>query len=165
MTKATGPNYRVYFRRRREGKTNFAKRLALIKSRKTRMVVRKSNVAITVQFINFAPPGDQTIVTVSSANLAKLYSWPAKRNVYSAYLTGLYAGKQAQKKQISEFVLDLGLYEPTKGSVLFATLQGAVDAGLKTSFDPEMVPRDKLASPPEKLKSLFVETKKQILML
>ncbi len=163
MTKAHGPIYKVYFRRRREGKTNFAKRLALVKSGKTRMVVRKSNSAITIQFVDFAPTGDKTRLTVTSEKLASLYSFPASRNVFSAYLTGLYAGKEAKKKNISEFVLDLGLYKPTKGSVLFATLQGVVDAGLKTNYDAEMVPTSKLSAPPEKLKTIFDETKKRIL--
>ena len=43
MGKATGPTYTVPFKRRRENLTNYAKRLALLKSMKPRMVVRKSN--------------------------------------------------------------------------------------------------------------------------
>jgi len=84
MTKAKGPSYRVYFRRRREGKTNFAKRLALVKGGKTRMVVRRSNKGVLVQFIDFDPKGDRTLLTVSGAHLAKLFKWPSKRNVWTA---------------------------------------------------------------------------------
>jgi large subunit ribosomal protein L18 len=36
------PTYKMPFRRRREGKTNYTKRLKLLLSRKPRLVVRKS---------------------------------------------------------------------------------------------------------------------------
>lgn len=162
MTKAKSPKYVVYFRRQIAGKTNYAKRLALVKSRKTRMVIRKSNKSIVVQFVNFDFEGDKTLVTVHSKKLIKLFNWPSRRNVYTAYLTGLYAAKEAKKKNVSEFVLDLGLNPSTKGSVLYAALKGAVDAGLKTAYDDSMIPNDKLASPPDKIKDAFMQAKKKI---
>ena len=99
---------------------------------------------------------------MQSTKLKKLFSWPSKRNVYTAYLTGLYAGKEAKKKNITDFVLDIGLHRPTKGSVLFAALKGALDAGLKTAYQEEMVPVAKLNSPPDAIKAAFEETKKRI---
>jgi large subunit ribosomal protein L18 len=162
MTKATSPIFRVAFRRRREGKTNFAKRLALVKSGKTRMVVRRSNAGIVVQFIDFDPKGDRTLLTVNGRHLAKQYQWPSKRNVWTAYLAGLAAGKLAQKKGVTEFVLDIGMYTPSKGSILFAALKGASDAGLKTPYDPEKVPESKLANPPESIKAAFSQLKSRI---
>lgn len=162
MTKADGPSYRVYFRRRREGKTNFAKRLALVKSGKTRMVVRRSNSGVTIQFVDFQPDGDKTLLTVTGAHLSKQYKWPAKRNVWTAYLAGLMAGKLAQKKGVKEFVLDMGMYTPSKGSVIFAAQKGASDAGLKTLFDEEKVPGDKITNPPDKYKEMFEQVKVKI---
>jgi large subunit ribosomal protein L18 len=162
MTRAEGPSFRVYFRRRREGKTNFAKRLALAKSGKTRMVVRRSNKGILVQFIDFDPRGDRTLLTVSGAHLTKLYNWPSKRNVWTAYLAGLMAGKMAHKKGIKEFVLDMGMYVPSKGSVVFAAQKGASDAGLSTILDKEKMPEGKLSDPPERYKSMFNEVKTKI---
>ncbi|MEW6035155.1 MAG: 50S ribosomal protein L18 [Candidatus Micrarchaeota archaeon] len=163
MTKAKGPSFRVYFRRRREGKTNFAKRLALVKSGKTRMVVRRSNKGVLVQFVDFDPKGDRTLLTVSGTHLLKLYKWPAKRNVWTAYLAGLMAGKMAQKKGVKEFVLDMGMYVPSKGSVIFAAQKGAADSGLSTLFDKEKVPEGKLSNPPEKYKDMFGQVKSKII--
>jgi large subunit ribosomal protein L18 len=163
MTKATGPSFTVYFRRRREGKTNFAKRLALIKGGKTRMVVRRSNSGVLVQFVDFDPKGDKTVVTVCGAHLSKGYKWPAKRNVWTAYLAGLMAGKLAQKKGVKEFVLDMGMYTPSKGSVVFAAQKGASDSGLSTSFDKAMVPEEKLSNPPDRYKSMFSDVKGRII--
>jgi large subunit ribosomal protein L18 len=162
MTKATSPIFSVAFRRRREGKTNYAKRLALVKSGKPRMVVRRSNSGVVVQFIEFDPKGDRTLLTVSGHQLSKLYKWPSKRNVWTAYLAGLMAGKLAQKKGVSEFVLDIGMYTPSRGSILFAALKGAADAGLKASFDREKVPEQKLANPPEGIKAAFSQARSSI---
>jgi large subunit ribosomal protein L18 len=162
MSRAKGPSFKIYFRRRREGKTNFAKRLALIKSGKTRMVVRRSNSGIVVQFIDFDPKGDKTLLTVTGSHLAKMYKWPSKRNVWTAYLAGLMAGKLALKKGIKDFVLDMGMYVPSKGSVVFAAQKGAADSGLSTLFDKEKVPEAKLAEPPEKYKSIFNDVKSRI---
>lgn len=162
MTRAKSPIFRVAFRRRREGKTNFAKRLALIKSGKPRMVVRRSNKNITVQFIEFDPKGDKTLLSVGGSQLSKHYKWNPKRNVWTAYLAGLLAGKMAHKKGIVDFVFDLGMYVPSKGSVLFAALKGASDAGLKTKFEKDMIPETKIHNPPEKIKTAFEEAKKKI---
>ncbi len=163
MTKARGPTYEVHFRRRREGKTRYDKRLAYIKSGLPRMVVRKSNRYMLVQFVEFSAAGDRCIVTVDGARLKKDYKWDAKRNVWSAYLTGLLAGKEAAKKGVKKFVLDTGRYTPSKGSVLFAALKGAVDAGLETAYDSGVIPEAKLSSPPEKVKSSFEDVKKKII--
>jgi len=163
MTRAKSPIFKVPFRRRGEGRTNFAKRLALVKSGKPRMVVRRSNKNVVVQFIEFDPKGDRTLLTVTGAHLAKKYNWPSKRNTWTAYLAGLMAGKLAHKKGVSEFVLDLGMYAPSKGSILFAALKGASDAGLKTPFDKDKVPEAKLANPPESVKSTFEQVKSRII--
>ncbi|MEM2909062.1 MAG: 50S ribosomal protein L18 [Candidatus Bilamarchaeaceae archaeon] len=162
MTRAKGPTYEVSFRRRREGKTRFDKRLAYIKSGLPRMVVRKSNRYVRVQFIEFFPEGDRCIITVDGARLKKVLGWDAKRNVWSAYLAGMLAGKEAAKKGVKKFVLDIGMHTPSNGAVVFAALKGAVDSGLETNFDPEKIPEKKLSNPPEKIKALFEDARNKI---
>lgn len=161
MTKIT--TYRMPYRRRREGKTNYTKRLALIKSGKPRMVVRKSNKSMLVQFIEYNPVGDKILFSANSTMLAKKFGWPSKRNSWTAYLTGLYAGIGAKKKGVNGFVLDIGMYCPSKGSVVFAALKGAIDAGLETAFKEENVPSDKLKNAPEAMKQAFENAKSKIL--
>ncbi len=163
MTRAKGPTYKVAFRRRREKRTDYEKRLGLVKSEKPRMVVRKTNRYVDVSFVVFEPKGDKTLLTVTGRKFSKLFKWPSKRNVWSAYLTALYAGREISKKGVKEFILDIGMHTPSKGSVVFAALQGAVDAGLKTSFGGEKVPSDKLANPPDNIKSSFEDVKKKIM--
>ncbi len=67
MGKAGSPTYRVPFRRRREGKTDYRRRLRLLYSRKPRVVVRKSNRYIRMQLIAREDAGDTTLVTANSA--------------------------------------------------------------------------------------------------
>ena len=70
---ARGPRYRRPFRRRSEGKTNYHKRLNLLKSQKTRLVIRASNNHIKVQFIESKIGGDKVLISAFSKELKKNY--------------------------------------------------------------------------------------------
>lgn len=144
MGKATGPVYKVAFRRRRGNLTNYARRLALVKSSSPRMVVRKSSTGILVQFMEFSPKGDKVLASVRSGDIRK-FGWAPRCNAPTAYLCGLFAGKLAGKKGVSEFNADLGMQTPSKGSVVFAALKGAMDAGLKTNYTEEMITEDRVS--------------------
>jgi len=134
--------FKVQFRRRREGKTNYKKRLALITSGLPRLVVRKSNRYIIAQVIEFTPRGDKTIVHVNSKQLEK-FGWSAsKKNLPGAYLTGLLAGVNAGQKNIEEAILDIGNSTPVHGSFWSAVLKGALDSGLKVSAGKEAMPTE-----------------------
>jgi len=133
--------YLVPFKRRRENKTNYRKRLALLKSKKTRLVIRRSLSNISVQFINFVPEGDQTVAEANSTELKKL-GWVRTGNVPASYLTGLLAGKKAKNKKIEEAVLDIGLQISTKGSRIYAALKGVLDSGIKVPCSEEILPSE-----------------------
>ncbi|MCX8198153.1 MAG: 50S ribosomal protein L18 [Candidatus Micrarchaeota archaeon] len=144
MGQATGPVYKVAFRRRRKNLTNYSKRLALVKGEAPRMVVRKSSRGVLVQFMEFSPVGDKVISSAQSGML-KQYGWPARCNSPTAYLCGLLAARLASKKGISSFNLDIGMHSPTKGSLVFAALKGALDAGLSTNYSQEMISEDRIS--------------------
>lgn len=137
---AQGPTYRVKFRRRREGKTNYYRRRRLLLSRKPRLVVRKTNTKVIVQVINAKVQGDVTEASAISPELAA-YGWAASaNNLPSAYLTGFLAGLRAKSKGINNAVLDIGLNPPVKGSKVYAALKGVVDAGVDVPHNPEVLP-------------------------
>ncbi|MBI4406728.1 50S ribosomal protein L18 [Candidatus Micrarchaeota archaeon] len=142
MSKATGPLYDVHFRRRREGRTNYAKRLALLKSSLPRMVIRKSTRAISAQLVEFDPKGDKVICTASTRELAA-HGFNGKRNVPSAYLVGFLIGKKALSRGAKRFIADFGLYTASKGGILFAVVKGALDAGLESLVDSTLFPLEK----------------------
>jgi large subunit ribosomal protein L18 len=139
----TGPRYHVKPRRHREGRTDYRRRLRLLKSRKTRIVVRKSHKNIIVQFVEYYQEGDRISISVVSNELIKNYNWKySVSTIPAAYLTGLLAGKKAKDKGIKDGILDIGRYRPTKGNKLFATLKGVIDAGIKCPYDEGMIPSE-----------------------
>ncbi len=140
---ARGPRYRVPFRRRREGKTNYHKRLKLLKSKKPRLVVRKSLNHHIAQIIVYDPKGDRTVVSAHTRELIRDFGWKGHcGNTPSAYLLGLLIGYKAKQAGVEEAILDIGLHPPTRGSSVFAVLKGAVDAGLNVPHSEEIFPED-----------------------
>ncbi|MGC8547757.1 MAG: 50S ribosomal protein L18 [Candidatus Micrarchaeia archaeon] len=127
---------KLEFRRRREGLTDYSKRLALVKSGLYRVVIRKTNRRIIGQVIAYAPNGDRVLATASSAELAKL-GWPSRANRATAYLTGMLLANKF-KKQDKDAILDIGLSSNIKGSVPFAFAQGCVAGGMKLRGKFEM---------------------------
>ncbi len=139
---AQGPTFRVKFRRRREGKTNYYRRMRLLQSRRPRLVVRKTNNTTIVQIINASVVGDSTVASAISTELTN-HGWVAGTgNTPSAYLTGLLAGLRAKSRGVKDAVLDIGLNPPVKGSRVYAALKGAIDAGLEIPHNPEVLPDD-----------------------
>ena len=139
MSKARGPRYNVHLRRRREGVTDYTKRLALLRSGSARLVVRKTNKYVVAQIVNYTAKGDVTVVGTSSKELSE-FGFAGKCNTPSAYLTGALVAKKAIAKGVKSAIADFGRHEASKGSLLFAVLQGAKDAGLKIPFSDEKMP-------------------------
>lgn len=139
----TGPRYHVKPRRHRERKTDYHLRLKLLRSKKPRIVVRKSLKTVRVQFVEYDSQGDKILASAISNELSKEYGWKySVSTTPAAYLTGYLAGKRAKEKGIEHGVLDIGLYHPTRGSTLFASLKGVLDAGIECPYDVEMLPKE-----------------------
>src|SRR3989344_8189906 len=139
-------SYKTPHRRRAEEKTNYKKRLGLIRSEKIRVVVRKSLDNIIVQFVAYNKDGDVIKACATSEMLKKLGWKTSGGNVPAAYLTGLAAGILAKKAGVKEAVLDLGLQRSTKGSRLYAALKGVLDAGVSVPHDAKILPDEKRIS-------------------
>jgi len=166
---ATGPSYRVAFRRRREGKTDYQQRRGLVLSGLPRLVVRGSLRNVTTQIVKAEVNGDKVIASAQSSELAKKYGWLGDGgNISAAYLTGLLCGFKAIAQGVKEAALDIGLNYPSKGSRVFAVLKGALDTGLTIPFKKEKLPDEKrimgqhvveyaqrLSSSPETFKKQF----------
>jgi len=140
---AKGPRYAVHFRRKREGKTNYAKRLKLLRARLPRLIVRRSNRYITIQITEYSAKGDRTLLTVHSSELKALGWKYGLKNTPAAYLTGLLAARKAHEKKVKKAILDIGQYTPSKGTKLFAALKGAIDGGMDIAHEPEIIPDEK----------------------
>ena len=139
---AQGTNYKVAFRRRRQGKTDYAARMKLVDYNKSRLVVRVSNNHATVQLINYAPEGDITLASAVSKQLSKYGYLGHTNNISAFYLTAYLCAKRALSKGITSAILDIGLKTPIKGSKIFAALKGAIDAGLEVPHGEFIFPED-----------------------
>jgi large subunit ribosomal protein L18 len=139
---ATNKRYTLAYKRKRSGKTDYKLRLNLLRSGKTRCVIRSTNTKYLVQFINYSADGDNVLVTVGSDELKK-FGWSLSgKNTSAAYLVGYLAGKRALKADIKEAILDLGLQTSRKGSKVFAALKGALDAGLSIPHSDGIYPSE-----------------------
>jgi large subunit ribosomal protein L18 len=137
---AHGSRYKVAFKRRREGKTNYGARLKLISLDQYRLVVRTSSQHTLVQIIKVTPEGDHTLVAAHSQEIKGLGWLGSGKNTSAAYLTGFLCGKKALKEGIDEAVLDLGLKTSINGSKIYAALKGAVDAGMNIPHNESILP-------------------------
>ncbi len=139
---ATGPRYKVPFRRRREGRTDYRQRARLLRGRVPRAVVRNTLRHTSVQFIDYDAKGDRVLATAHSKELLEMGWVGSTGNLPAAYLTGYLAGKRAAKKGVNEAVLDIGLQKPVKGAACFATLRGLLDSGLEIPHGDEILPSE-----------------------
>ncbi len=141
MGRATRSTYKVSFRRRREGKTDYKKRLALLKFG-DRLVARKTANRIIAQVVSFDAKGDKIISMATSSDLVKA-GFPFAKSLPAAYLTGYKVAKDALKKGVKIAVLDMGRRTPVKASFAFAVLKGAIDAGLEVPHDASVFDNDR----------------------
>ncbi|MEM4259483.1 MAG: 50S ribosomal protein L18 [Candidatus Pacearchaeota archaeon] len=145
-------------RRRLEAKTDYKSRLALLKSEKPRLVIRKTNKYIIVQIIASESAQDKVVTGATSKILLSRGAPPelkgCLKSLGAAYLTGYIVGNQALKLGIKDAIVDIGMHMNTKNSRIYAALKGALDAGLKIPHDEKILPQiDSIKT--EKIAKLF----------
>jgi large subunit ribosomal protein L18 len=137
-----GPRYRVMFRRRRQKRTDYKMRKAMVVSKIPRLVVRGSLAHMNIQIAEALLNGDRTLASANSKSLAS-FGWKAPSgNIPAAYLTGYLLGKKALAARLEKAILDVGLIGTTTGARLFAALKGVVDAGLIVPHGEDILPLD-----------------------
>lgn len=136
----SGPIYKVPFKRRKEQKTNYKKRLATLKSEKHRFVARLSNTRFFAQIVEYSKDGDKTLLFADSRELKALGWNYSLKNTSAVYLTALLLSKKALKNKIPEVIFDLGAKNYKSRSKIFAALKGIVDSGLPCPHDEKAFP-------------------------
>ena len=132
-------------RRRRECKTNYTKRLILLKGNYPRLVVRKTNKYLILQIIESSHAQDKVVYAVNTKELLKM-GWPeakkgSLKSVTAGYLGGLLLGNKAKELK-SEIILDSGLIPNTPSSRVYAVVKGVADSGIKIKFNKEVAPSE-----------------------
>ena len=129
--------------RRLKAKTDYKSRLALLKSAKPRLVIRKTNKYVVVQIIETNIAQDKVVLGLSSKSLLGK-GWPKEKagslkSLVACYLTGILIGKLAKSK-VKEAILDIGMHRNIQKSRLYAVLKGVVDGGLKVPHNEKVLP-------------------------
>lgn len=130
------------FKRKKEGVTDYNRRLRLVKSGNMRLVVRPSKKGITAQIVEYGTEGDKVISTITSKSLAKLGLTLSGNTTTACYFIGYALGLNAKKKNVNEAILDTGRFNITRGGRITAVLKGVVDAGIEVPHDPSIFPEE-----------------------
>jgi len=145
-------------RRRLEARTDYKARFELLKSGKTRLVVRKTNKFILAQFVTSENAQDKVITGFTSKDLLQK-GWPKEKegslkSLQAAYLTGFMIGKKMDGK-VKEALFDMGMQRNVHKSRLYAVLKGAIDAGINIPHDSKALPTEKEFAKNKELHSLM----------
>lgn len=130
-------------KRRIENKTDYRKRIVLLKGSSPRLVIRKTNKYLILQIIKSVHAQDSVLYSVSTKELLKL-GWPldksgSLKSLTASYLGGFLIGSKA--KDLKErLILDTGLIPSTKGSRIYAAVKGVADSGREINYNEEVIP-------------------------
>lgn len=132
-------------KRRRQAKTDYRKRLVLLKGNSPRLVVRKTNKYIILQIIESKNAEDKVLYSVNTKELLKL-GWPEEKkgslkSISASYLGGLLLGKKAKALK-QRVILDTGLIPNTKGSRVYAVVKGLADSGIEINYNEKVMPSE-----------------------
>jgi large subunit ribosomal protein L18 len=131
-------------RRRIEGKTDYGKRLKLLKSRAPRIVFRKTNKYFIVQYVDSKEAQDKITIGLSSKDLTA-HGWPESakgslKSLPAAYLIGFLMGEKIAKEKLKTPIIDFGMHRMVHKSRTYAFLKGLIDAGVKIKHKQDTFP-------------------------
>lgn len=153
-------------KRRLKNKTNYRKRLVLLKGKSPRLVIRKTNRYIILQIVESKNAQDKIAFSVNTKELLKS-GWPKEKegslkSLPAAYLGGLLLGKKVGKIK-ERIILDSGLIPSTKGSRIYSAVKGVADSGLNINYDESIIPsKEKIEGEGIKLNEIFKKVKEAI---
>ena len=153
-------------KRRKQSKTNYNKRLILLKGNTPRLVVRKTNKYLVVQIIESKDAEDLVKYSINTRDLLK-QGWPKEmsgslKSIPAGYLVGLLLGKKAKELK-GKIILDSGLIPSTKGSRVYAVVKGLIDSGIKINCSDKVMPsNERIEGENEKIKNVFIKIKGEI---
>ena len=155
-------------RRRREAKTDYAKRIRLLKSNSPRLVFRKTNKYLIAQYIVSKEAKDEIKLGGNSKELLK-FGWPKEflgslKSISAAYLLGVLMSKKIKEKKLEKPIVDFGMIKMIHKTKTYAFLKGLKDSGLDINCDDKFCPdENRLKGEHMKNKIAFEEIKSKII--
>lgn len=152
-------------RRRKENKTDYIKRMNLLKGGLPRIVFRKTNRYIVAQYVTSKEAQDKIEVGITSKDLLE-HGWPKEfqgslKSIPAAYLTGFLFGKEIIRKKLKLPVIDTGMTRNLHKNKMFSFLKGLKDSGLNIKCEEEHYP-DEDRTKGKHLKKDFSKTFEEI---
>jgi len=137
---------RTQKRRRKENKTDYNKRLKLLKGEKPRIIFRKTNRFIITEYVISKEAQDKVVVGLDSRKLME-YGWPKEtegslKSITASYLTGYLIGKIIIKQKLETPILDVGMNRAIHKNRIYAFIKGLIDAGIKMNCKKEFFPEE-----------------------
>ena len=131
-------------RRRKESKTNYHKRLKLLKSGLPRVVFRKTNKYVIAQYVESKEAQDIIRMGITSKQLFK-YGWPLEfkgslKSIPASYLSGFLIGKKIIKNNLQDPIVDFGMMRVLNKTKVYSFIKGMMDSGIKIKCKEECFP-------------------------
>ena len=132
-------------RRRQENKTDYAKRIKLLKGELPRIVIRKTNKYISIQHVTSKEAQDKIEAGINSKVLLN-YGWPKEakgslKSIHAAYLTGYLFGKKiSQQGKEKDIIIDFGMIRNLHKTKIYAAVKGLIDAGVQIKYKKDIFP-------------------------
>jgi len=135
---------RIAKRRRRENKTDYSKRMKLLRGEFPRIIFRKTNKYIIAEYITSQEAQDKIEIGMNSGALIK-YGWPkdmkgSLKSIPASYLMGFLIGKKVLSSKKDNPILDSGMIRNLHKTKVYAFLKGLVDSGLKMKYKEGIFP-------------------------
>ncbi len=133
-------------RRRREFKTDYLKRIKLLKSGSPRLVFRRTNSYLIVQYVISKEAKDKIVFGTTSKKLLSL-GWPKEssrslKSIPASYLLGLFIGKKIKDEKLSEPIIDFGMIRMIPKTKTYAFIKGLNDGGVNIACKKEFFPEE-----------------------
>jgi len=133
-------------KRRKQNKTDYLKRLKLLKSEKPRIVMRRTNKYVIAQYVESHEAQDKIVVGITSKNLLS-YGWDEKakgslKSIPALYLTGYLIGKIIQKQSLENPIVDIGMARTIYKNRIYSFLKGLIESGIDIECKEEAFPED-----------------------
>jgi large subunit ribosomal protein L18 len=154
-------------RRRKQAKTDYAKRIKLLKSNSPRIAFRKTNKYLIAQYIVSKEAKDNIKLGANSKELLK-FGWPKEfagslKSISAAYLLGLLMSKKINENKLEKPIVDFGMIKVLHKTKTYAFLKGLKDGGLDIECKDEFCPdENRLKGEHMKNKIPFQEIKSKL---
>ncbi|MCA9487669.1 MAG: hypothetical protein KC516_01770 [Nanoarchaeota archaeon] len=133
-------------KRRIERKTDYKRRMNLLKGNVPRLVFRRTNTRLLAQYVSSEEAKDKIIFGVDTKALMN-YGWPKEfsgslKSIPAAYLLGYLSAKKINDSKLEMPIVDLGMIRVLPKTKVFGFLKGLVDGGVKTTEKSEKFPEE-----------------------